>query len=265
MNLERKIPHLNIITFLASFIIMITYLSIINVRTFYWDADWYWTVGEPVFQNGVHFTNFPETFRGYVWPIILQIIRILGNCFFGAKFGGIFLFRVVMSACVALFFSIILPVLFDKKILTIADGARIIAVTLITLFFWGDFFAYPISDFAPVFFLTVGMVLIKINIDSETRKLSLLEGGIAGAFLYAAYNTRAAYLYGVFLAVIYMIAMYKKGKRIKKTFFIGMIIGCAIPAYPQSLINHKYTKSYSPKVVTEQYLNYKDKGGLEKQ
>lgn len=262
--LDRKYPHFDIVTLCVSFLVVMVYLTVRNVTIFHHDGLMYWTVADPVFKDGLHLTNFPESFRGYLLPVLLGVIRFVGYSLLAAGRGEYLLFRMATAAVISLFFSIILPVLFGKKVVSVRDGVRIVAVTLVALFFWGDFFSYPMSDFAPVFFISAGIVLIKTNLGSEKNRIVLLlEGVLAGMSLYAAYNIRVAYLYACILTLVYIAIAFKQGKRIRPSFVLGLAIGCAVVALPQSLINHKYTNSYVPKVHTEQLFGYKT--SLEKQ
>lgn len=242
--------------------IMMVYLSVKNAVHMYYDCEYYWNIGNPVFEDGIHLLRFPETFRGYVWPMAVQIIRWIGEHIIESE-GGLVVFRLVMSIGVAVFFSVVLPYLFSMPLAKVADLVRMIILTIVTILLWGDFFAYPLSDFAAVFFITVGIVCIKYHLNCNGVVKPLLLGLASGMMLYAAYNTRASYLYAIVFVLIYIVIEFRNGRKIKPVFLLGVLIGCAIIALPQSMINHQYTGSYSPRVFTEQYNNYE--GSLEKQ
>ncbi len=250
---NKRIPHAGLVSASIIFVIMMTYLSINNVTQMIYDCEYYWTIGDPVFESGIHLLNFPETFRGYVWPLAVQIIK---------RTGGLVALRLVMSICVAVFFSVILPFIYDKAVTRVADMARLILLTVVTLFLWGDFFSYPLSDFVAVFFITAGIACIKYHLNSSGVRKAILLGCVSGLMLYAAYNTRASYLYSIIFLLIYTLIEYRKGRKVRPSFVAGLLIGVILIALPQSLINHQYTGSYSPRVFTEQFTNYQ--GSLEK-
>lgn len=263
---EKRIPYARLVTIGIMFVILMVYFNIHNVIQLYYDSTYYWTIGDPVFDNRmINLMNFPETFRGYVWPITVQVIRRTGELLFGRERGGFIAFRLATSAAVATFFGITLPVLLGKGLKKLGDIVRMILLIIVILVLWGDFLAYPLSDFAAIFFLAGGMACLKHHLDTEDRgRFRAVVGGVGtGILFYAAYNTRVSYLYAIFIVLIYVIMEYIRGRKVGPAFVIGALVGLLVISMPQSLINHKYTGSYSPRVFTEQYTDYG--GSLQKQ
>lgn len=256
--LTKEILHAEWIAFGILFSACSIFFGIKNISEFYYDGLWYWTIAEPVMAKGVHILNFPETFRGYFWPVLVQIARVLGENVFHNGYIG---FRLLNAAMISSFFSIYLPFIFGKKVEKVSDIIRITFVFITVIYFWGDFFLYPLSDFASLYFLTLGITLIKYGIDKAGLLRNMIIGGGIGASLYAAYNTRAAYLYALMGVLVYVMVKFASMKKVKFDLLCGVAVGICLLALPQSLINYQYRNSFSPRVFTEQYSNYES--GLE--
>ena len=71
------------------------------------------TIGDEVFNGKFNLLNYPETFRGCLWPLILQFSKKFGMLFFEKDYMG---FRVVMSLLLAILISVVFPTLFEKKV-----------------------------------------------------------------------------------------------------------------------------------------------------
>lgn len=80
-------------------------------------------------------------------------------------------------------------------------------------------------------------------------------GFLAGACFYAAYNTRAAYLYGALFLIAYLAITYRAHKSCLLFVLFSLLAGCILIALPQMLINDYHTGQLTPRVLTEQYTN----------
>lgn len=247
-------------SFLLLFCFTLVWLSMRNVTEFMWDSQYYWTVGDSIIYEG-HWDilGYPETFRGYFLPVILLLMKVLGETCFG---NSVLIFWIVTAALLTSIFTIILPYLFEKKVSNSKSFVRIILVYLVVLLFWGDYILYPLSDMIAFALLVSGVALLKkIYKGIKSNVIKIVVGMLAGICLYACYNTRAAYIYGVIGIVAIYLIMEIKARKIKWISWIAICMGVVICAMPQSVINHQYTGSYLPKVYTEQYTNYQT--GLE--
>lgn len=101
--LDRKYPHLDIVALCASFLAVMAYLTFRNVTVFHHDALSYWTLAEPVFQDGLHLMNYPESFRGYLLPVLLYVVRRVGHPFLAPGNGEYLVFRMATAAVISLF------------------------------------------------------------------------------------------------------------------------------------------------------------------
>lgn len=256
---------MGMIGFFLIFFITLIYMCQKNVTVFAYDSYYYWTIADSVKENGVwDILQFPETFRGYLFPMLLLILKNASMSVFGNEY---MLFRVFTALMLSCLLIVTMPYLFDKPIKDRKDCARIMIVYVVVLVFWGDFLHYPLSDLIAFEFLMAGTVFLKKLCQGEEIKWKeAIYGSCAGICFYAAYNTRAAFIYGVFgVLAVYIVLLLKERKR---TFLIlsgwaGVVAGVFICSVPQALINKQYVGSYIPKVHTEQYTNYQK--GLEAQ
>ena len=224
----------------------------LNIRSssYYYDAAYYWTTADPVFENGFNFLNFPETFRGYFFPFSISLFKII----FGTGWG----WRVYSAFMTSTMFAILLPSFFKRNVFNIKCIVRDVFTTALFLLFWGDFMQYPLSDFAAFFFLIAGFAAAKCltenNAGAKPRKI-ILWGLLTGALFYTAYNTRAAYEYAVFFILFFIVIKLKNVKKILSVLLL-MFAGALIVALPQCMINKQYVNKFSPKIYTEAINNY---------
>lgn len=228
---------------------------------FMYDSQYYWAIGDLVLVDGeFNILNFPETFRGYVFPVLLQILKHIG-----LAVGNEYIFWYIFSGI--LFSTLIvwiMPSLFNIPVKNLWQGIRVVVVFIILYVIWGDLFYYPLSDMPAFYFLSLGILLLKrACIRNNNNFLLVLKGMISGVCLYAAYNTRAAYLYGVLICLILFSFMNRNHVKSLLVILASVFIGMVIIALPQARINHQYVGKYSPKVYTEQYNDYSH--GLEMQ
>lgn len=153
---NRKI-NWALVAFITIFCVCFIFSCIRNVVEFYHDSRYYWEIAEPVVSEGFDILNFLETFRGYFYPVFLQIVRLVGEKLFGQGYWGL---RLLSSGMIACFFARVLPDIFQKRIDGLRPCIRIIGVVIVVLYFWGDFLQYPLSDFPALFFLCCGIALL---------------------------------------------------------------------------------------------------------
>jgi len=232
-----------VVIFAVGFIISLLY----NTEVYYYDSFYYWTISDNVFSNGFDILNFPETYRGYFFVVLIGVFK---KIFSRA-------WSVLTNIILAYMFGHVLPYYLRKKRISNATEMIRTWISIIPVFLiWGNFLQYPLSDFASSVFMMGGVVLLQKIVDSDLSCKSVIRSLVAGMLLYAAYNTRAAYLYAVcFALLLYVIFGWKK----KLGFVVQMvaiILGIFVIALPQSLINYRYLGDCSPKVHTEAYLDY---------
>jgi len=253
---NKKIINWSFVSFIIIFIAAFVVSYFKNVTVYYWDADYYWTVADPIIsEGGFNILNFPETFRGYFFPTIILVVKLIGENLFGNGYWG---FRLFSAASIAFLFSYILPYIFNKKINNAKSLARVMLVILAVFLFWGDFLQYPLSDFPACVLFSESIALLKyLHKKEHLTKLNFVSGFFSGICLYGAYNTRAVFLYGVILALLFFV--FREIMKERGGIIAAITLGMLACSLPQILINYQYTGSYTPRVLTEQYSNYETK------
>ena len=245
---KKEVYIFTILSFVLIFVFSLAYAFIHNITIYYYDAGYYWETADPVFKNGFNLLNFPETLRGYFLPVLIS--------FFKYKFHTVFAWRLLSSLFAASCFSISLPYfLLGRLIKSVKELLRTLLSYFFFMYIWGNFMQYPLSDFAAAFFMFSGVSILK-NQRGKNGYAKIILLILGGMFLYAAYNTRVAYLYGILVSIVILICI--NFQNIKNMLFklFCVLIGMSVIALPQCLINKQYVGSFSPKVYTEQAYGY---------
>lgn len=246
MTSLKKLKY-RMLAFVVLFIMSLSFISLHSTGTPY-DAGYYWTIADPVFSNGFQLLNFPETFRGYFFPVLLSGFKLL--------FPELAGWNILSSLMIALLISYILPSLFDKSI----DGPRELILStiagIVVIYFWGGLASFPLSDLPAAFFMCAGALLCKSAIKTENEFKGILCGFLGGGACYAAYNVRATFLYGIIILMIGMSILFRKRWRSLLLTFVAGLLGMWLIAVPQCMINQQYVGTFSPKVYTEQLYGY---------
>lgn len=249
-KIGKYIISFSFLSFLSSFLIFFGYACIQGIDTVYFDSDYYWNIGDSVFSGGFDLFAFPRTFRGYFLPVLYSIIKKVGRKVFHSEMMGLWIFVAVIMATTL---TVVLPSFFNLVVNSWRDFWGLMACCGLLLFFWGDFFLYPLSDMPAIAFMSAGVMLLKRALENlREGKKPYITALICGMCLYTAYNIRATYVYGVVLIVLCMLFFYFKEKNVIKLLIVCLVGGFIIAA-PQMAINAHYTGRYSPRVLTEQY------------
>ena len=256
---------------LILFLVFLVFGFYKGIKVYYHDSIYYWTVADTILTDGgLNLQAFPETFRGYLLPTLFSLIKNLTNTVLGSEIIG---YRLFSSLLMSLLLGMILPYLTDIPIDTYRKAAGLLVCTGIALYFWGDFLQYPSSDMPAMVFMCGGTALLKyLLLHMGERKWDLLIALGCGGCLYAAYNTRAAYLYAVIVLGIYFLVKTIRAvvpgttvspdiiRGNKLTGYITVVLaitaGAALAAFPQMLINGQYTGVFTPRVMTEALFGY---------
>ena len=125
----------------------------LNVESYIYDSNYYWSIADPVYNDGTYnLLAFPRTFRGCIFPLLVLILKI--------AFGGVWGWRVLASVMVSLIFGVFLPKIMMYQIIHVKDALRVLVTEVIFLFVWGQFLQYPLSDLPAAFFLIAGVFFI---------------------------------------------------------------------------------------------------------
>lgn len=249
--------------FLAWLCLFILAILLCNQKLFY-DMEYYWSVASDSFSPVwpfVRLSSMLYPFRGYFYPFLIGTIR--GTCLL-PDIGQWRAFLLFNSALWAVFATWTLPTLF--RVDTASKRVRIgipVFCCLIALF-WDAQLAKPLSDTpAMVFFMTAVALFIKLR-DAGAATLGekircLLWSLASGMLLYAAYNTRTAYLYAVIPAVVVFVMILlrkiagrdKRGEiKLSLCCLLSFVLGLLLFALPQMKISEKATGVPSPLINT---------------
>ena len=223
---------------------------ILGPKEYLYDSRFYWTISDPVISGGsFNLMDFPETFRGCLLPLL--------NCFIKQVIPGHYGWILLSALMTSITFAFMLPSLLGVTVDDLKAAVKIVAAQWCFFYFWADFLQFPLSDLPAAFSLMLGIFMLNAFDKHKLRGIwRLLLGFTAGASFYFAYNTRAAYLYGViFYGVYYCIKNRKIYKQIIVRFAV-VVLGMLIISIPQCMLNKQYVGKFSPKIYTEQYTGY---------
>jgi hypothetical protein len=151
------------------------------------DASGYWGLAGHFIKDG-HFSllNYDSALRGYLFPLLLIPFRVID--YLGKWPEGIM--QLLLGAMQAsLLFAWALPKLYNRvRPNGIFSARRRILFIGLSLFFWGGYFAYTLSDFPAILAFCIGLLLLL----RERPRLWLIL--VAGILFGAALNTRPFYL-----------------------------------------------------------------------
>lgn len=260
-----NIKNRNLLNFFSSFCILFIIAILLCDRNPLYDANYYWNEGVGLWTGGFsfNFLNFPETFRGYVYPFLVMVCRVIGKSLFGWEWLGFLLGNSLMiAATITLSLPRILHVDMSGKREIIGSCAFSILVSV----FWIDHLIYSLSDIPAMAMMFGAFALIIVLREKSEQKKSkgivymLVLSFLLGVLLYCSYNTRAVYQYPCIIGGI--IYLYTVARNILKKQWIYILsaifvfAGVFIASEPQCEINMKYTGQNTPRVLTEQLFNY---------
>jgi len=249
-KIARRLLYMAII-----FVVLMVVARIYNVTTYYFDAWIYENYGDAVYVNGFHITNFPDTFRGYFFMVLFSGIKLL---VMKLGHGDWWAWRMLVSAMVAVMTVVFLPELFrdfgERRKTERGYVLSLIGFFLIFLLYWGEFLQHVLSDVPAMFFFLGGYYFLLRWIRNDFGWKSWVDAFLAGIMLYAAYNTRVTLLFGVVIALVGICChLIHTGQARKLSCLLALLAGMLLIAYPQMLINHRYSGAYTPRVRTEAY------------
>lgn len=240
------------IAFISGIVVILFYGLYRDKIELIYDSAWYCGIADGVIDAaGIHIEKFPKTFRGALLPIYLQFLNLSP---LGIYTGWIITMAILGSSL----FSVLLPgVITDEGINNCKRTIGCIVSIIIYIYVWGDLIVYPLSDFFAFFFIATSVYFAKRLINGHTMNLLEISftAFLVGVSSYIAYNTRAAYLYGILILVLFVICCKIREKRYKETIVIAFacILGSFLIATPQCLINYNCEGVYSWRIYTENF------------
>lgn len=234
--------------------IILSYL--LGISDMVHDSGYYWSIADSTLENGIfNITNYPETYRGCLFPLLILIVKSICN--------GVWGWRILSSVMIASCFGVIFPLFFNSNVITVRKMLRAILTEVIFLYVWGNYIQYSLSDFVAFYFFLVAITIDKIIIEDNKDELqnthkkvkNSILWVISGIFYYAAYNTRVVYVYAIFIVIIYLFFALKKNLNLIFVTMVLILLGAFVCSIPQCIVNSQYV-AFSPKVYTEQSTDY---------
>lgn len=224
--------------FVYAFLIFVATLSSHRIGAFYFDAAFYWDLGDPA-----DFKADTITARGYVFPVILYLIRLLAD----RMADPVLAYGVLAS----LIYAFVVTVLLPRWFVEIFGGRatflrRLVPAGLLAVFFPGLLF-YPLTDL-PAFVLALG------GLYCVYRAAAMVDGRawpvfahvlLAGGLAYAAYNTRTIYMFAIPAVLLLVLVAFR---RRRATLLAAALGGMALVGLPQAVFNGNAGTGYSPAV-----------------
>jgi hypothetical protein len=228
--------------FLVSVFIFFAAQIAVDAHDFKGDARLYWSLSSTIWD-----LSFPQTVRGYFYPLLLSPARAL---FAIDTHAGLTLLKISQSIIYGYFFAVTLPNLYVTILGGTTSTAKRIALALIVAIIFPGLISYPLSD-APSFVLTVysvNCILLANDKKLSSKKLCYLM--MAGVLSYAAYNTRTIYIFSLAGIAVAVVAIARGNAWVKMLCLLAFLSGCLIGAVPQMAINKKYSNNFSPFITT---------------
>lgn len=261
MHLVKSLFYKINIGLILSFVVIVMGTLFLYDETRYYDSFYYWDTGMSIFvdKTKISLLEFPETFRGYFYPTVLAFLRIISQNIFQNEH---VLFIILNSLLVAITISVLIPRIFYSNISQSRQIIGSIIFSLLVIIFLNTHLINSLSDFPAAALMLLAFVLIKILLEKKIKTLYGVSifGFCIGCCLYASYNTRVIYLYPGILVIIFFIFQAIRTKN--KQIFITMLAICSgifLIAYPQMCINEKHIGEFTPRVITEKWVNYEEK------
>ncbi len=235
-------PHVRpaLTAFAVAFVGTLTVALIQQPRPFLGDGANYWELAGTFTHDG-HFSllNFESSVRGYVYPLMLHIVRSFADAASWTPSSAVKLFNVTAFALIG---AVLAPRLAEIAWPQRRWGLiRRIGLTALLVVFWSGELNYPLTDFPGLVLALLALIAIS---HTESPGWMLLAGA-AGAM---AVNVRAAYVpLIVMLAIILALAWLnqrhaERGRRLgRRALCVGLLaLGFAAVSLPQALSEHQH-------------------------
>lgn len=242
--------HYKISGMLISFLAMFALLLQHSGQEYYGDAYGYFWMSSEFLEQGLG--NFKlileagsvsaELFalRGYAWPFIIAILRLLG---FKTNIGWLFWWACFVSFGLAYVIPELFEVIFKKR----GGIFSRLAVSFFMIIFFPGVILYPLSDIPGITMVCFGILLIWKSFDYIGGKKYVCIF-VAGICLGTAYYIRTGTAITCLIAVI-IIAIYEKNKFLKKLILISLLcVGIMLAMIPQIIINKECNQTVTYKV-----------------
>lgn len=232
---------------------------IFNITEYPYDANFYWSLGGEMWMHGGwRLKSLTTGFRGVVLPIYFSICAGIGNFLGGGQ--STIGFWLISSLTYAFMFSFV-----QKKILHIVFGTvhqkweNLICIVnaILSFVFFRGLFLYPLSDIY-AFLLSLCSVVVLYKIKENQGIKQFAWAFLLGMVLYSEYNIRTIYLFPALAVMVLALYFIFKGNirhLVWKTIsvFAG-IVGMALAALPQIIVNQNLNRRFSLAVPTDNLM-----------
>lgn len=233
-----------IIAFLLTSVMIFFAQNCINAETFQGDASLYWRLSSSIWDF-----SFPEAIRGYFYPMLLSPSKYFFEWIPEIGYSALYLTQAIFFSAAL---TMLTPFVFTRLIGgNVTFTKRLIPSCLVVTFF-PALVTYPLSDL-PAFFLFISSIaLLLLAPEKRNTSYSILLIFFAGALAYGSYNTRTIYIFPITLLLVYFpfLAFRNRAISARLIFMATFILGAAVAAIPQALINLKHLNSPTPLVVS---------------
>jgi hypothetical protein len=233
-----------LVAFVVVFVAALAIGLLQGERPFYGDSGAYWELAELFGREG-HFSllNFDSPLRGYALPLTLYGVQSLAADVQLAAWSAAVLFNVVLYALI----GVVLGPLLAEAIWPERHWNvwRRIALAAALLVFWGGDLNYPLTDVPGLAMALLALVAIA-RVDAPAW---MFLAGLAGAL---ALDLRPAYVPFVpMLLVVIVLSWFEQRGRphasaARRALCVTLLLaGFVLASLPQSLVTHRYYKSWS--------------------
>lgn len=232
-------------------LVIVILINIYMIKSFpnsmFYDSKHYMDLSSSFIKdNSFKLTNYNEPLRGYLFPLILYLINILGSLL---KFQNIIFFYRINAIIIFTLFNYYILYEFISKIFQTNSEKKLerIIFILIINYSWIGLYMYSLSDFWSILFVVTGLYCLQKSYSKErSSQLLVITSGI---FIAGAYYIRPIYLISLVIIGIYLLIK----RDIKRLLMIGL--GIFIIGFPQLWINIKNFDLYSFFIPTQIIYN----------
>jgi hypothetical protein len=230
--------------FLATTVLFLALHELKSVTVYPADSGGYWGLA-----GRLAILDFPQTLRGYFYPLLLSPARVVGYLT-----GSALPYRLYASLAYAFLLAVVVPDFYVRVFGgRLSFTRRLVAPVLLAVLAPGVM-VYPLSDLPAILLLICSLSLILMSSDSPdpstSSRLMLAAGVLAGA----AYNTRTIYLFSLVMVVFATALWWTRARspRHRAILIAALLLGIGIVSLPQAFINLKTHGSFTPAVITTQ-------------
>lgn len=216
---------------------------------FYYDSLDYWTYADEFVKNNTFsLLNYDQPLRGYLFPLILFVIKQTSKIFL---INDYFLFFIFYSLFISFVVVFVIPSLTQKIFKLSIKPLQIIIFFALFFFFWNGYFNYPMTDIISFFLILISLSFyLRFKTEKKSTFYFLI---LSGLFLFSAAQLRPAYLILILalLLTFFIYIVFKKNSRVHCLItIIGLIIGMGIVSAPQIYINKNLYGTLNPLAET---------------